>query len=133
MEKKITRKAKQPRRSEVVELYGLTHLPDDVVSELIKKRRSGGRNWIDRTDSKAPSIIRLGHPLVNALTYMVDSYECYGCSDEEALLAEAAILLNFASHLSQNDKKKKCRTYKISCEVEENPFYEKTGRRVRKA
>ena len=27
MEKKITRKAKQPRRSEVVELYGLTHLP----------------------------------------------------------------------------------------------------------
>lgn len=133
MEKKITRKAKKPRRSEVVELYGLTHLPDDVVSELIKKRRSGGRNWIDRTDSKAPSIIRLGHPLANALTYMIDGYECDGCSDEEVLLAGAAILLNFASHQSQNEKKKMYRTYKICCEIEENPFYEKPGRRAREA
>ena len=133
MAKMKAQKAKQDRRSAAAELYGLSSLPDEILSDLIKKRRTGVKNWSDRSDLKAPSIVRLGHPLANALTYIVDSYESYGCSDEEVLLAGAAILLNFASHQSQNEKKKMYRTYKISCEIEENPFYEKPGRRVRKA
>ncbi len=132
MAKMKAQKAKQTRRGGATELDELSHLPDDVRSELIKKRRPVVRNWIDRTDHKAPSIVRLGHPLANAISYMIDIYESYGCSDEETLLAEAAILLNFASHQSQNDKRKKCRTYKISCEIEDNPFYEKPSRRARK-
>ena len=133
MAKMKAQKAKQDRRSAAAELYGLSSLPDEILSDLIKKRRTGVKNWSDRSDLKAPSIIRLGHPLANALTYIVDSYESYGCSDEEVLLAGAAILLNFASHQSKNEKKKMYRTYKISCEIEENPFYEKPGRRARKA
>ena len=92
MAKMKAQKAKQDRRSDATELYGLSHLPDDVLSDLIKKRRPVVRNWIDRTDNKAPSIVRLGHPLANALSNMIDIYESYGCSDEETLLAEAAIL-----------------------------------------
>ena len=132
MAKMKTQKARQDRRSAAAELYGLSSLPDEILSDLIKKRRTGVKNWSDRSDLKAPSIVRLGHPLANALTYIVDSYESYGCSDEEVLLAGAAILLNFASHQSQNEKKKMYRTYKISCEIEENPFYEKPGRRAMK-
>ena len=75
MAKMKAQKAKQDRRSDATELYGLSHLPDDVLSDLIKKRRPVVRNWIDRTDNKAPSIVRLGHPLANALSYMIDIYE----------------------------------------------------------